>query len=316
MTNSADDNDVPEDLQELLTLERQLAARYAAAASIEEERAIRRSDAASVWAPGIAATLPRRDIVDGDVSLSIFSPAGAGPHPAIVMVHGGGWVYGSVETDLHLHKALVDAGVTSIGVRYRLAPEHRFPAGRDDVVRAYLWLIEHAVEIGVDTGRIAMCGGSAGANLVVSALLMLRKIGAPLPAAQLLFYGVYSCDFDTESYNRFGDGRFGLSRQSMRALFDHYTGGKEVDRPDIALLKADVAGLPPAWVGIAGLDVLRDDSRAFAAHLIRAGVPVECIEYDGLHHGFAVRAGHLKKAREAIASAIRFFDRYVRPVGG
>ena len=93
-------------------------------------------------------------------------------------------------------------------------------------------------------------------------------------------------------------------------FFAHYLGNARADDPEIAVVNADLTGLPPAWIGIAGLDVLRDDSRAFAGRLIRAGVAVESIECKGLHHGFARRIGRLRDAGPAVASAIAFFRRH------
>ncbi|HCK83064.1 MAG TPA: esterase, partial [Hyphomonadaceae bacterium] len=156
------------------------------------------------------------------------------------------------------------------------APEVKFPAPVEDCVAAALWAQEHARALRVDPSKIALGGASAGANLAMAATLMMRDGGLALPRFLLLLYGVYAMRTDTESYRLFGDGNYGLGAEALDFFMSLYL-RDAADRanPLASPVLADLRGLPPAFVAIAGLDPLRDDSRALTHELRAAGVAVE-----------------------------------------
>lgn len=305
-----------QDLEEVFAIQAKLSVRYAKARSLEEEREMIKADVIPVWAPNVADTLIGPELLINDsgqeVPIRHFPPHVEGLAPAILLVHGGGWVFGSIESDLHLHSAMVAQGIHSVGVTYRLAPENPFPAGRDDVISAYCWLRENALTLKIDPNRIAIGGCSAGANLAVSAMLRMRELEIPMPCAQILFYGVFGVNFDTESYRQFGDGHMGLSQSRMELFLKAYVGDHSANDTQIDVINADLHDLPTAWIGIAGLDVLRDDSRMFAAELRNAGVKVESVEYSNLNHGFSSRAQYLREAKVAQNLAAKFLTSQCR----
>jgi len=313
------DRPIPDDVRAAMALEARLAARYAGV-PLAQARDMRRADAMAVWAAG-APTPDRTEThqiaaAGREIAVRLHRPQGDGPGAAILWAHGGGWMFGSVDGDAHLHGCLsVRPGLVSAGVTYRLAPEHPFPAAVEDVAAAFLWLQTNAGGLGLDPAQIAIGGASAGANLAVAACLTLRDEGHPLPAAMALFYGVFGDDFDTPSYRAFGAGQHGLSRAGMMQFFAAYAGGSPLADPRIAVLGADLAGLPPAWIAAAGLDVLRDDQHRFAAALRDHGVPCAIQEYPTLPHGFASRAGHMRDAAVALADCRAFLIRALAPSG-
>ena len=168
--------------------------------------------------------------------------------------------------------------------RYRLAPEHSWPAAADDV-----YAVAQAAAAGAfggDPGRIVVGGDSAGGNLAAVTALMARDRGGPALAAQLLIYPVLAADFDTESYRLFGRGYYN-PKPAMQWYWDQYA-PSVTDRthPYAAPLHADLSGLPPAVLVIAGHDPLRDEALAYASALEAADVPVTRIQFDGAIHGF------------------------------
>jgi len=210
--------------------------------------------------------------------------------PLLVFFHGGGHVIGSLETHDDLCRELCRSGAVHVlSVDYRLAPEHRAPAGADDAYAAYLWAREHAAELGADPDRVAVGGDSAGGNLAAVVSLRARAAGAPAPALQLLLYPVTDHGAQTRSRTLFADGFF-LTRRDMDWFTARFLDGAPVDGsdPDVSpLLAADHSGLAPALIATAGFDPLRDEGRQYAQALRDAGTPVDYREYGSVVHGFA-----------------------------
>lgn len=215
--------------------------------------------------------------------------------PLLVFYHGGGHVIGSIETHDDLCREICRSGrVHVLSVDYRLAPEHKAPAGAEDAYAAFVWACEHAVELGVDPRRIAVGGDSAGANL--SALVAIRArdeargtAGAPVPALQLLLYPVTDYPSHTRSQTLFARGFF-LTKHDMDWFSERFLGGAQVDGADprVSPLRADdLSGLSPALVVTAGFDPLRDEGRHYADALRAAGTSVDYREYGPVVHGFA-----------------------------
>ena len=223
----------------------------------------------------------------GEVPVRVYRPLADGPHPTIVFFHGGGYVIGDLDThDDHARLLCRDVDAVVVSVDYRLAPEAPFPAGLQDCVAAYRWVVEHAADLGGDVTRLAVAGDSAGGNLSAATAVAARDAGLPL-AAQLLIYPgvdfVESQDHPSRTENASG---YFLTAEDMAWFGGHYLQGSAPDDPRASVLRADLTGVAPAVVGTAEYDPLRDEGEAYAAALGKAGVPVVQHRYPGLIHGF------------------------------
>ena len=231
--------------------------------------------------------------------------ARAGPLPLVIFLHGGGWVAGGLDSHDATCRALANASACKVvALDYRLAPEHKFPAGLDDCYAALDWLAAHAGELDIDARRIAIAGESAGGNLAAAVTLMARDRGGPALAFQLLVYPVTHHAFDTPSYAAWGNGHL-LTEEGMRWNWNHYlaTPADGLDPLASPLLAPDLRGLPPALVIVAECDPLRDESEAYAKRLADAGVPVECRRYDGMLHAFFTLGQVFDDGKAAVAYA-------------
>lgn len=223
--------------------------------------------------------------------------------PMLVYIHGGGFVWNSVDThDRLMREYAARAGCAVIGPDYALSPEAPFPQALEECAAVLRWLARHGGEWGFDPGRIALGGDSAGANLALAAALLLLETDPALALRGLLLnYGVFDSRLDTPSYAAFAEG-YGLTRERMRFYWDCYC-PRPADRlhPLAAPLRADLAGLPPVLLHIAELDVLASENLAMAEALGRAGVAVQARVFPGTAHGFLRAQDHVAKAREAVA---------------
>jgi acetyl esterase len=235
----------------------------------------------------------------GDVPIRTYRPADA-TGATVVYLHGGGWVMGDIETHDPVCRRVANAtGATVVSVDYRLAPEHPHPAALDDAT-AVLRSVGHAA------GPVGLAGDSAGASVAAGLALRARDTGLPL-AGQLLFYPATDPTASRPSVAANGTGYF-LTETDMRFFWDQYLpGGAGATDPEIALLEADVRGVAPAVVATAEFDPLRDEGRAYADHLERAGVPVRRIEGPGLIHGYAAFLGVVDGADTAASTALAEF---------
>jgi acetyl esterase len=244
---------------------------------------------------------------DGPLRARIYYDGAAASMPVIVYVHGGGWVLGSIDTHDDLLRRLAKAapGCAILGVDYRLAPEHPFPAPLDDVLAVTRFVSDGGLGAGFDTGRIALSGESAGANLALGTLLAQRDKGERTVAAAALFFGCYGLDFGSFSYTHFGDGSFGLSLAFMRWFWAQYLGKTSVS-PLAAPLQADLDGLPPLYLCAAGLDPLLDDTLTLSRRLAETGIAHRLDFHPGVVHGFIQMARELPAATATIEAACRF----------
>jgi acetyl esterase len=240
-----------------------------------------------------AVTVEARTIVQNGRSIParIYTPPGKPPFPFVVLFHGGGWVNGSLDSHEPYCRALAtEATVIVISVDYRLAPEHRFPAGLEDCTDATLWVMAHAAELNGAPGHVLVGGDSAGATLATVVALLLRdREVSPSLAGQILLYPVTAhYDPPTSSYIENSEG-YGLTRNAMIWFWDHYLGDRnEATNPLVApLLAPDLSRLPPAFVVTAQYDVLRDEGDAYARRLAEARVLVTHLYVEGMNHGFA-----------------------------
>ena len=235
---------------------------------------------------GPAMALVRDRMVQGragDIPVRVLTPK-AIPVGVIVFIHGGGWVLGALDDYDTYARSLADrSGCAVVMVDYRLAPEHRFPAGLEDCEDA-ISAVLHGKIAGIPKGPVVVVGDSAGANLATVCCARLADRSAV--ALQVLYYPVTDADFSRESYGVHGSG-LPLTAADMRWFFGHYAPQDMWRDPAISPLRtADLRGMPPAIVVTAEYDVLADEGAAYADQLAGAGVPVlrRCVA--GVTHGF------------------------------
>ena len=263
----------------------------------------------TLMAPPAEIAGTREQTIDGPagkLGIRLYTPYGAGPFPLLVFFHGSGFVLCSLDTHDGMCRNLC-AGAACIvaSVDYRLAPEHKFPAGVDDCLHATRWAAAHAAELGVDPARIAVAGDSAGANMAAVTALRLRDEGGPVLCGQLLLYPV--TDYHTPgtpSYEENAEG-YGLTRDTMKWFWAHYlSDASQGAHPHASPLRApNLSGLPPALVITAEYDPLRDEGERYADKLRTAGVSTALTRYDGVNHGFMFWAGVVDKAGVAMNEA-------------
>lgn len=224
----------------------------------------------------------------GGIPVRIYRPdCGDEKLPVLVYAHGGGFVF----CDLDSHDALCRTianriPAVVISVAYRLAPENRWPDAAEDVYTATRWAADNADAVGGDARRMAVGGDSAGGNLAAVTALMARDRDGPPVAGQLLIYPVIAADFDNESYRLYGKG-FYNPKPALQWYWDQYVPAPaDREHPYASPLNANLAGLPPAIVVLAGHDPLRDEGIAYADALEAAGVVTVRSVYEGGIHGF------------------------------
>jgi acetyl esterase len=259
-----------------------------------------------------SATKDLTDLPVGDLAvtrdLAIPGPAGPiparlfdaaetrAPGPVMIFYHGGGFVFGDIETHASLCAEMARVlAMPVLSVEYRLAPEHRWPAAPDDAEAAARWVASSSSDLGRTATGLVLCGDSAGGMLTINTAMALRDRPADVPViAQAPLYPVTDPAGRYPSFEEFGEGYL-LTNAAMLWFGDAY-------RADIAHMRgspmlAPLAGMPAAVIVAASLDPLRDQGRAYAARLIEAGVPTVYREATGTVHGFAT-------LRKAIPSAV------------
>ena len=233
--------------------------------------------------------------------------AAAGPLPTLVYFHGGGFVAGSLESHDGLCRLFAaEGGFKVIAVDYRLAPEHPWPAAADDAWAAMQWIEENAAPLGVDAGRMAVGGDSAGGLLTAIVTQLARDKGGVKIAYQLLLFPNTQMDGDTSSMHQFAVGYF-LERRAIEYFNSLYLPpGTDRNSPKVSPLRAkNFAGLPPAYVMLGGYDPLHDEGLAYAEKLRAAGVKVTIADYADLVHGFIYLQTVLPQAHEAVTEAAK-----------
>jgi acetyl esterase len=239
-----------------------------------------------------------------DNSIRIYDAVGDRTDaPGLVYFHGGGWIVGDLDTeDAKLRRLAVESGVRIVSVDYVLAPEHKFPDPVVDCAESIKWIHGNAPAFGLDRDRLAVGGASAGANLALAAAISLRDQGLALLRFLVFFYGVFDAASEAPSRSLFAEG-YGMGADAMEFFYALYLKAEERAHPLASPVRAALAGLPPAYVNSAGLDVLRDDSRMLAEKLEEAGVPVQFEETPGVIHGYTLLAHEVGAARRAIENA-------------
>ena len=240
----------------------------------------------------------------GLIPVRVYRPSAASPLPALMYFHGGGFVLGGLEMSDRTCRALANSsGCVVISVDYRLAPEHAFPAAADDAFAATQFVAEHAADFGIDPALMAVGGDSAGGNLATVVALRARDAGGPALAFQLLVYPWVDFADDSPSMREYAENHF-LTADAVEWFANHYVPAP-IDRrqPWVSPARANLAGLPPAFVLTAECDPLRDQGEAFAQRLKDAGVQTTLTRYDGMFHPFFSLSGIIDGGRTAIADA-------------
>jgi acetyl esterase len=254
--------------------------------------------------------IENRDLpgLGGPLTVRIYTPVAVKEQhesPGIVYFHGGAGVYCGIETHEGLCRMLANAsGCRLIAVDYRLAPEHPFPAAVEDSYFASAWVTQHARQLSIDPTRIAVAGDSAGGTLAAVVCQRAKHAGGPSLALQVLFCPVTDLSAESESWTTYGQ-QFFLERKTLDWAISQYCPA-DTDLADcrISPLRAlDLAGLPPAHIHTAEFDPVRDEGKAYAVALARAGVPVHYVCHAGMIHHFYCMGGAISYAQAAIAQA-------------
>jgi acetyl esterase len=258
---------------------------------------------------------------DVEVRARIVRPSGSSGEvlPVLLYLHGGGWVLGSAATHERLVSELaVGVPAAVVLVEYDRSPEARYPVALHQAHEVARWIREHGPESGLDPGRIAVAGDSAGGNLAAALAILVKRLGDVSFVHQSLYYPVTDANQDSESYREFADGPH-LTAESMAWFWDAYlpdaTARQEATASPLLADLAELAGLPEAFVIVDEYDVLRDEGEAYAAKLIRAGVRCSCVRYNGTLHDFMMLDAlrETRAATTAVAQAIDVLRRALYP---
>lgn len=239
----------------------------------------------------------------GVIGVRVYSPE-ARPAATLVYFHGGGWITGELGYPDELCRFLAaDAGLRVVSVDYRLAPEHPFPGPLEDAWAAIQWTART-----YDDTPLGIAGDSAGGNLAAVCTHRARDHGLDL-RFQVLVYAVTDSDLERESYVSCATA-FPLGRADLAYCFDRYAPdpGQRASAEVSPVRAADLSGLPPALVVVAGHDPLHDEGVAYAARLVDAGVPTELVEHPTLCHGFLRFSGAsaaVRSARDDLVASVR-----------
>ena len=249
---------------------------------------------------------------DGAVPVRVYAPAAPAPaagRPALLDIHGGGFVVGSIDME---HAVAVqvarELGAVVVAVEYRLAPEYPFPAGVEDCYAALQWMHDDARALGIDAGRIAVGGQSAGGGLTAATVLLARDRGGPPVCFQ--FLGIPELDhrLETTSMRTFVDTPM-WHRPNAEKSWRYYLGpdAGEVSPYASPAIATDLTGLPPAYVTTMEFDPLRDEGIIYALRMMEAGVSVELHSFPGTFHGSAAvaTAAVSRRAHHELLVALR-----------
>ena len=243
----------------------------------------------------------------GPVAIRIYwpptDPDDDTAQPVVLYFHGGGFVIGDLDTyDGSSRQHAVGAGAIVVSVDYRLAPEHPYPAAIEDAWAATLWVAGHGAEIGADTTRMAVAGDSAGGNISAVMAQRARDGGGPPIAFQLLWYPATLWDASLPSFTENAAAPI-LDVKAVAAFSRWYAGEIDMSDPPPGMAPGraeNLAGLAPAYIGVAGYDPLRDDGIRYGELLAAAGVPVEVDNAETMVHGYIAYAGVVPAATAAL----------------
>ena len=226
----------------------------------------------------------------GDVPVRVYRPAGVTqPAPCILYIHGGGFMKGDLDSSDAVAWGLAAQGsAVVVSIDYRLAPENPYPAAFDDCYAVLCHVADQGAADGIDSGRIALCGDSAGGNLGAAVCIAARDRGGPAIAAQALVYPCLTDVLEGPAYRRYAVTP-GLTAASMQNYWDWYLAGTRRPSADplaTPLAAEDLSNLPPAFIQVAEIDPLADDGRRYAEALNAAGGTARFRVAKGMIHGF------------------------------
>jgi acetyl esterase len=256
-------------------------------------------DAQAQAVPKLPADIEDREIPAGglgNISVRIYRPKGAqGTPPAVMYLHGGGWILGSKNTHDRLLRELTNgAQAAFVFVNYTPSPEARFPVPLEQAYAATKYVAEHGRELNLDGGNLAIMGDSVGGNMTAAVTLLAKERKGPAIRYQVLFYPVTDSGMNTASYNEFANGPW-LTKAAMKWFWDAYAPSMEdrrkITASPLAASVEQLKGLPPALVVVDENDVLRDEGEAYGRKLIEAGVDVTALRMLGTFHDFAMLNG-------------------------
>jgi acetyl esterase len=269
----------------------------------------------------ICSTLPPGDLMIhdemadtsyGPTAIRIYRPPGPDAYPTLIFFHGGGFVYGNLDTLEVLCREIAQAARSIIiSVDYPLAPEYPFPEAPEACYAAVKWIYDRLGKWNADPVNCFIGGSSAGATLATVVALMIKDRGGPLLSGQILLCPMTDTDFETPSYRENGIG-YNLTKEMCAWFCSKYIPDPSLcTHPLISPLRAlNVQGLPPALIVTAEYDPLRDEGRAYARKLMAADVDCQEICYAGMVHGFyslpldlPAKKDVLKRMREFINKA-------------
>jgi acetyl esterase/lipase len=215
-------------------------------------------------------------VAGGEILVRTYIPDDiARPAPVLFYLHGGGWCMGNLDSaEAECVVQPGDIPAVMVSVDYRLAPQFKFPTPFDDCIAAYRWVLERTDELGIDPTRIAVAGGSAGANLAAALCLALRDSGEQLPCLQLLDVPVLDLTMSSDSLDLAESG-IGMTTAEINEFVDHYIrdNADRLDPRASPLQAVDLHGLPPAFILTAEFDPVRDDGERYLERLHAADVP-------------------------------------------
>jgi acetyl esterase/lipase len=254
-----------------------------------------------------AVRVEDRAVASGGTALTarVYTPVsrGAEPLPVAVWMHGGGFVVGAPNAEDDTCRRLAgELGIAVVAPDYRLAPEHPYPAAFDDCYATLTWVAEEGGALGFDASRLALGGHSAGAALAAGVAIAAADRSGPSIRYVYLGYPVLSDRTDTESACSITDPRL-FNRDGLKAMWNAYLkdGGADSGYA-VPARTADLTGLPPMYLMVAGVDPARDDALAFAARLSAAGNQVELHLVPGVPHMFPALAPAIRASRRAVAA--------------
>ena len=225
----------------------------------------------------------------GTMRVRIYDPGAAGPKPALIYAHGGGWTLFSLDThDRVMREYAARAGIIVVGVDYPLSPEAKFPVALNQIVDVVRWLGDDGTEFGIDTARLAIGGDSAGANLAIATALVLRDAGeSQRLKALLLNYGAFEAEPSAAAIAAYGGEGFMLNAAEIKVFWSNYTrSAEDAQNPLVCPARARLAGLPRVFLTIPQCDILSEQSEAMIAKLEAEGVLVRAARYPGATHSF------------------------------
>ena len=227
----------------------------------------------------------------GDVKVRLVKPVGAASTlPAVLYMHGGGWILGNAGTHDRLVRELaVGVNAAIVFVEYTRSPEARYPVALEQGYAVARWVVTNGAKEGLDSRRLAVAGDSVGGNMATALTILAKQRGDVRFVQQSLYYPVTDAAQNTASYQQFADGPF-LTAKNMAWFWDAYLPDakrrQEITASPLAASLEDLADLPPAFVIVDENDVLRDEGEAYARRLIEAGVATTIVRYDAILHDF------------------------------